>query len=160
MNCKKVKQLLLEESDKIDKCMDFKIRDHISRCSRCTAYADRLDLIRKSIRDESAALPPQSLVRETREICHTKIYEIFSYRTAGRSDRKVSSMPAGILACILSIVFITFAWLIYLLIKFSTERFASMETLIVSAILLQNLYVILFAPILINKFKRAKCSYI
>ena len=159
MKCKDIERLVIESSKDELSAEDLsRIEQHIQHCSKCAQLGDDLKKIRIFLKKTTASTPPEKLVMKTQLMCHT---EIKALKTGVKKFSHLSSsrlIPKYIWAALGSLITLTVILLSPLLTEFNLEQPLSFQTVAVLFLMIQNAWMLFFAPVLIRKHRSTNRS--
>ena len=141
MNCDDVEVLLSSEDD----CQQNKreeIERHLSHCSRCAAFRSDLQKIRTHLRETPIPMPSEEFYEQTHAVCLAKLER--------------SSIPRFIWASFGILLILTGILMLPLAGEIRLDQPLSFPTVGVLILVLQNLLMLFFTPVLIQKFRFRK----
>lgn len=141
MNCEDI-AILLSSDDDLDQKNRQEIERHLSRCERCAAFVSDLQRMRIHLRKVSIPMASDEFFEQTRSLCHAKL---------GRS-----SIPKYIWAALAALLILTGILMLPLAREIGLDQPLSLPTIGVLILVLQNLLMLFFTPVLIQKFRFRK----
>lgn len=141
MNCEDI-AILLSSEDALDQKNRQEVERHISRCEKCAAFASDLQRMRTHLRKMSEVMPSDEFFEQTRSLCHARI--------------KRSSVPKYIWAALAALLVLTGILVLPLAREIGLDQPLSLPTVGVLILVLQNLLMLFFTPVLIQKFRFRK----
>ncbi len=141
MNCDDV-EILLSSEDDLEQDNRQAIIRHLSHCARCAAFASDLQKIRTYLHEEPIQMPSAEFFEKTRVMCHVRIKK--------SSIPKVIWIAFGILLILTGVLMLPLAREIWV------DQPLSFPMISVMILLLQNLLMLFFTPVLIQRFRSRK----
>ncbi len=143
MKCDDV-QLWLLIMDKEDREQDKhqEIGRHLSCCSRCAALESDMQKIRDHLREVAAPKPSDEFIEKTRLLCHARL--------------RRSSIPKYIWIALGALLVLTGVLMLPLAREIMADRPLSFPVIGVLILVLQNLLMLFFTPVLVKKFRFQK----
>lgn len=141
MNCEDIAILLLIEDD-LEQDKSQEVRLHLSQCAKCAAFSSDLQMIRTYLHEEPIQMPADEFFEKTRVLCHARI---------GRS-----SIPKFIWIAFGILLILTGVLMLPLAREIGLDQPLSLPTIAVLILVLQNLLMLFFTPVLIQKFRSRK----
>lgn len=143
MKCKDVEHVLLDCSlEDLTKETLEKTQQHISRCAVCASLEDDLRKIRFHLREIQPQIPSEELSERTRKLCHSQL-----------NAPPIPKYIWGALAALLVLTGI-------LMLPFAKELLQgqplSFPLVSILVLMIQNLAMLFFAPVLIQRFRLKK----
>jgi len=153
MKCKQVENLIIDaDEETFNERVKSDLENHIRSCSSCANLVKNI----KSIRDNEKRLttiePSSSLVKDTLELCHLELNQKDQVVTSF-SQSKLEA-PNFIWATIIAIVIFSIIWFFPVLKELIKENIISDHTIWIFVIIVQNIIMLLFAPLIFNKIKQ------
>ena len=154
MRCKDIKHWLMEssESDPMADAPDDIVR-HIAQCDACMRFGEDLKKIRTGLHVSRIPAPGESLFHRTRSLCHTRIEAMALPRSRiiGRGDS--SSLPKVVWAIIATLIGLTLFISLTVLKDLQPDQTLTFQERIVLTIIIQNIAMLIFAPLLMRKHR-------
>lgn len=141
MNCDDVEKLLTGE-DNLGQDERQEIEGHISRCSGCASLESDLQKIRHHLQEVSIPMPSGEFFEKTRVLCHARL--------------RRSSIPKYIWIALGALLILTGVLMLPLAKEIMADRPLSFPVIGVLILVLQNLLMLFFTPVLIKKFRFQK----
>lgn len=141
MNCEDIAILLSSDED-LDQKKRKEVERHLSRCERCAAFASDLQKIRNHLQSVPIPMPSHEFFEQTRSLCHARM--------------KRSSIPKYIWAALAALLVLTGILVLPLAREIGLDQPLSFPTIGVLILILQNLLMLFFTPVLIQKFRFGK----
>lgn len=154
MRCKDIKHWLMEstEPDPMADAPD-EIISHLRQCDGCMHFVKDLERIRAGLYASRMPAPSESLFQRTRSLCHTRIEAMASARNSvtGRADS--SSLPKVVWAIIAALIGLTLFISLTVLKDLQPDQALTFRERIVLTIIIQNVAMLIFAPLLMRKHR-------
>ena len=154
MRCKEIKHWLMESSepDPMANAPDEIIR-HTKLCDGCMHFGEDLKKIRAGLNIIKVPAPSESLFPTTQSLCHTRIEEMASTRdrVSGRADS--SSLPKVVWAIIAALIGLTLYISLPVLKDLQPDQALTFQERIVLTIIIQNVAMLIFAPLLMRRHR-------
>jgi hypothetical protein len=141
MNCNDVERLLTSE-DNLGQDQHQEIERHISRCSKCATLESDMHKIRYHLQGVSVPMPSGEFFEKTRILCHARL--------------RRSSIPKYIWIALGALLILTGVLMLPLAKEIMADRPLSFPVIAVLILVLQNLLMLFFTPVLIKKFRFQK----
>jgi len=143
MRCKDVEHLLLDYSaEDLGKDKLEEIQQHISCCASCACLEDDLRKIRFHLQKMQPQIPSVELLERTRKLCHARL--------------NVPSIPKYIWAALAALLVLTGVLMLPLAKEFMQGKALSFPLVSALILMIQNLAMLFFAPVLIQRFRLRK----
>ena len=157
MKCKDVERLILDMSEgEENKYKIEEIKHHISHCSKCATLEDDLKNIRDYLLKMPFPIPAEEFFEKTRALCNSEIGKI------SLPEKRLirPPIPKYIWAAFSTLLILTGVLMLPLGIEISVEEPLSFQTIGVLIILVRNLVMLFFAPVLIHKIRFRKKDFV
>lgn len=141
MNCDDVAILLACEDD-LDQDKRQEIERHISCCQQCAVFETDVKRIRGHCQKIVVPIPSDEFFENTRFLCHAKLQR--------------SSIPKYIWIALGALLILTGILMLPLAMEIMADRPLSFPAIGLLFLLLQNLLMLFFAPVLIKKIRFQK----
>lgn len=143
MRCREVEHLLCDGSvGDLGKDQLEEVQEHISGCEQCACLEDDLRKIRFHLQRMQSQIPSVELLERTRSICHARL--------------NAPSIPKYIWAALVALLGLTGV----LMLPFAKELIQgqplSFPMVSVFVMMIQNLAMLFFAPVVIQRFRLRK----
>ena len=143
MKCQDIETILIDASgERLPPEKTETVSSHLLKCPECRRLQKDLETMRKALRQAQFPSPPAAIIRETRALCLEEF-----------KKRSLPLLPAYIWAVLLLITVLTGIILVPLVENFSLEPPLNFQTLTVIGLLIQNITMLLFSPLLIQHFR-------
>ncbi|MBN1164085.1 MAG: hypothetical protein JXB45_05880 [Candidatus Krumholzibacteriota bacterium] len=152
MSCKEIRDRLLEIPG-FSTGLPEEICRHLSGCPECARFRDDLVFLRGAIADSPAASPPPLLLQETRRLCLQRIAAARSGRERLQNEFRFLSLPFCAGGALLSLLALTIFLILSVAGEYRTDQVISSPALFLFCLLLQNLVMLFFAPLLIYRYR-------
>ncbi len=160
MFCKNIQQWIIESSERnLRKEQLLKIEQHVSNCKRCADFEENLNNLRNRLKNTAQPDLPSQLFTQTWNHC---MEEIASPRTSEREISRLSffaPIPKTIWIAILALTVLTGMVLYWGFKDFSLSETLSFPSAAILTLLLQNVTMLVFAPILLDWIRNRKPDY-
>ena len=134
--------LLLMDKEDCKQGQRQEIKRHLSCCSRCASLESDMQKIRDRLREVAIPKPSDEFFENTRILCHTKL--------------RRSSIPKYIWIALGALLVLTGVLMLPLAKEIMADRPLSFPVIGVLILVLQNLLMLFFTPVLIKKFRVQK----
>lgn len=143
MKCKDVEHLLLDFSpEDLGQETLEKMRQHISRCAVCAGLEDDLRKIRFHLQEIQPQIPSGEFLERTRKLCHTHL--------------NAPPIPKYIWAALAALLVLTGVLMLPFAKEFLQGQPLSFPLVSMLVLMIQNLAMLLFAPVLIQRYRLRK----
>jgi len=180
MRCKDIERLIIDSSDKDLSSEELSaIEKHVAHCALCARFRDDLKKIRmgvkampqpvlppdladdlKKIRMGVKAMPqpvlPPDLAQKTRLRCHA---EMNREPAAARKIDQVTpseTIPKYVWVALLPLIFLTMILIVPVFKEIRLDQTLTFASVVALTIIIQNAVMLLFAPILIRRYRWKK----
>ncbi len=156
MRCKDAERLLLDFSEEVlDSETIEKIKHHIVGCPRCATLDEDLKKIRMSLQQMPFQTASEEFFEKTRAQCHAILAKPLIAKSKGRRP----SIPWWIWAAFSALLVLTVVLILPLAAGVDLTQPLTFPKVGVIILLLQNLVMLFFTPVLLQKKRFPKDSY-
>ncbi len=149
MNCKQVEQLIIESTEiELDPKTKRELEIHILTCPKCLGFREHFEKIRLSLNRIPMPTPSSQLLEKTMDQCHAELIKQDEAFVLGGIPVKRANTPGWILVALAGLVVLSIITALPGLRDFIKDHPVSNFTIIVAIILIQNIIMLLFTPIL------------
>jgi hypothetical protein len=132
----------------------IEIEEHISTCRDCSLFREDLKKIRELTKKGTKLTLSQKIDRETRSLCHSRLISLSAVSPKKSFKQDFYSIPKVIWSALFVLVLITVS-LIFLSINEIELKFPlTFETSMILTLIIQNTFMLFFAPVLIRGYKK------
>lgn len=156
MTCQKIEKMILDALDE-NKNLDKidKIQTHIISCKNCTQFLQHLRKVKKYIFQLPSPPPSNKCLIDTKQLCLSLLSN--KNRLISSLERSLpirKTTPKFVWVILSLLILVTVSWVIFVLSGDwkGTEYFD--KKLFLVTITLQNMFMLLFAPLLLKYFKK------
>ncbi len=143
MKCKDVEHALLDNSvEDLSQDRIEEIQKHISCCASCACLDDDLRKIRFHLQKMQPQIPSVKLLEGTRKLCHARLNK--------------PSIPKYIWAALAALLVLTGVLMLPFAREFMQGKSLSFPLVSALILMIQNLAMLFFAPVLIQRFRLRK----
>jgi hypothetical protein len=156
MKCKNVERLILDFSgEALERDTIERIKHHIDGCPQCAALEDDLKKIRISLQQMPSQTASEEFFEQTRAQCHADLARPL------KAKRKVlrPSVPWWIWAAFLALLVLTGVLMLPLASGVDLSQPLTFPKFEVLILILQNLVMLFFAPVLFQRIRFPKKNY-
>ena len=159
MRCRKVEKLIISSLDEqLDEQMKNAIEEHLSNCQKCSKFREDIIAMRKSIESFFLPEPPAELLERTQLACENQLGISKLKKKAGLTNIRFLTLPWYIWAASAGVVIFTLIWAFPYVKDFLVDEVITYNTTMVFSLIIQNLTMLIFAPLLIKRYKRTMYS--
>jgi len=143
MRCKDVERMMMDLSEEnLGKDQIEEIQQHVSGCARCASLEDDLRKIRLHLQKISPLIPSEDFFEHTRKLCHAKL--------------NAPSIPKYIWGAFAALLVLTGVLMLPLARELIQDQPLSFPAVSILILMIQNLMMLFFAPVLIQRFRLRK----
>ena len=154
MRCKQAEKLLIEAAQiDLAPVIKTKLDAHILSCPKCASFSKNFEMIREGIENIKTPGPTMELLKMTGVLCHNELIEQAEAVISESSHRLTTKTPRLVWAALGAFVILTIVWAFPILKNLATDQTITQQTIVVIAIIIQNLIMLLFVPILFRSLK-------
>jgi len=154
MKCKDIERLIIYSSGEDLSSEELsEIEQHVSECSKCVRFKEELEKIRLCLEEMPTLEPPAKLAKKTQLMCHARMKTLPLHAKRNAAQAILIRIPKPIWIALFSLVVLTVIWIFSLLEDFKLDQPLSFQTMAVLFLMIQNAAMLLFAPILIRKYR-------
>ena len=154
MRCKQIQRYLIDSSEnEPDNKTKAEIEQHVSSCPKCKEFIENLSWMRKGLKQLQITSPSDQLLQQTRSLC----YDALKNRTvvtknAGR-QLIATPTPKFIWVVLFALLALTQILVFPLFSDAPEYQIISIQQVVVLVLLIQNITMLMFSPILLRRFK-------
>ena len=146
MKCKDVERMIMDLSEEnLGKDQMEEIQRHVSGCARCARLEGELREIRIHLQKIPSLIPSEKFFEHTRRLCHAKL--------------NAPSVPKFIWGAFATLLVLTSVLMLPLARELMQDQPLSFPTLSILILMVQNLVMLFFAPVLIQRFRIRKKDF-
>jgi hypothetical protein len=158
MKCKQAELLIIDSNEKdFKEIVKLELENHIRSCHSCATFVKKINSIRTNPKRLINVEPSDSLIESTLELCHLELKQKDQIVTS--LPRPKLTTPNYIWATIIAIVTFSIIWFFPVLKKLIQENIISDHTIWFFVIIIQNIIMLLFAPIIFKKTRQKQQSF-
>lgn len=154
MKCKQAEKLIIEWSQTgLDPLNKAKLDAHILSCPKCSSFSEHLYKIHRGINKMKAPEPSMKLLEKTSALCHRELMRqsrVFSFENSRQLTAKTPKLIWTALGASLVLIIV---WAFPILKEFVNEQIITQRTIYVITIIIQNILMLFFAPVLLRSMK-------
>jgi len=157
MRCKDIERLIIDSSDKDLSSEELSaIEKHVAHCALCARFRDDLKKIRMGVKAMPQPVLPTDLAQKTRLRCHA---EMNREPAAARKIDQVTpseTIPKYVWVALLPLIFLTMILIVPVFKEIRLDQTLTFASVVALTIIIQNAVMLLFAPILIRRYRWKK----
>lgn len=151
MNCKQAEQLIIDSTEiELDPKTKNELDIHILTCPKCLSFRVDFQAIRLRLKRIPMPTPSSQLLEKTMERCHTELIKQDEALVLGRIHAIPVTTPRWILIALAGLVVLSIITALPGLTDFIKNHSVSNYIIIAAIILIQNIIMLLFTPILLR----------
>jgi hypothetical protein len=160
MKCKDIERLVIESSsERQDRSRMAEVEKHIEHCAACARLKEDLENMRNVLERMPQRPLPEDLDKKTYQMCRAELKTLLAEGKPARVWSWSRSIPTYIKVALISLLVLTVLWTASLLRDFRLEESLSVSTIIVLSLIIQNAMMLLFAPLLLRRFRSKKSQF-
>jgi hypothetical protein len=157
MSCRKMEKWIIESSEEdLSPEKLSELRQHLSHCTRCARFKEDLQKIRIGLNELPSPLPSVELERRTRLMCQTALNHLKKAERKATLLIPLSPLPKTVWAALILIIILTSIWALPSLKQFPLDQTSSFHAWMVLGIIIQNVTMLIFSPLLLRKHRWRK----
>jgi hypothetical protein len=154
MKCKDVEKVIIALSaHEVDETTKAEIENHVDSCPNCSKFQQNLNVMKDRIRKIDFPEPSNSLISKTLELCHSELNRQRQNSLHLQLIPDTMPTPNFIWAAVVAIVTISIVWFFPVLKEFILGQHYSEQTIWVLTIVVQNVIMLLLAPIILRRVR-------
>lgn len=158
MKCKDIEQWIYESSPEN---LDVELRDtvfqHLQNCSRCARLKEDMDGIRKLLQQRACPNLPEELDRSTYLKCRDEIHSLQDDKKKIGLGQHIQTIPVSMKIAFIALLVLTAVWILPIFEDFGFGgESVSFSTILGLFWIIQNVVMLLFAPLLIRRYQSKK----
>ena len=154
MKCKQVEQILINQNvGKLDPEIRSAVDEHIAQCSTCSRFSEQLKVIRSAVKNIEAPQPSTCIVKRTSSLCYRELLGMDKLTEPVNLKPASVQTPAFIYILFFIIFGITLLWAASVFLDYYNHQTMTHQTIWVITIIVQNLFALLLAPVLLKAIK-------
>jgi len=157
MRCKDIERLIIDSSDEdLSSEKLSTIEKHVAHCALCARFRDDLEEIRMGIKVMPKPVLPPDLAQKTRLRCHAEISQQPAAATKIAGLAPSEPIPKFVWAALLPLIFLTVFVIVPVFKEIRLDQTLTFTSVVALTIIIQNAVMLLFAPILIRRYRWKK----
>jgi hypothetical protein len=157
MRCKDIERLIIDSSDEdLSQEELTAIEKHVTRCASCARFRDDLEKIRMGIKVMPQPVVPPDLAQKTRLRIHTEMGREPAAATKIDQLTPSESIPKYVWVALLPLIILTVILIVPIFKEIRLDQTLTFASVVALTIIIQNAVMLLFAPILIRRYRGKK----
>ncbi len=158
MKCKDIEKLIIESSGEFSSLEEReRILSHIQHCSRCSRLQEDLGNLRGLLNRGCEPDLPEDLDKKTYLKCLSEIYSLQNDKKKESLQKQLQSIPLYMKVVFISLLALTIFWIFPFFEDFGfADENLSFSTILGLFWIIQNIMMLLFAPLLIRRYQSKK----
>ncbi len=159
MKCKDIERLVIASSDKLpDSKQLHAIHLHVEHCIKCSRLKEDIESLRSLLQQRTNLALPEDLDKRTYQKCLSEIQSLQKNTQRGKFRQQMQSIPIHMKVVFISLLVVMGIWIFSFLKDFGIGGgdTLSMPMIFGLFFIIQNVMMLLFAPLLIRRFKTKK----
>lgn len=156
MKCKQAEKLIIN-SQEMNASKKIELENHLKSCPNCSNFMKRFNSITNGSKRLTTIEPSDLLVQTTVEYCHSELSQ--KNQVVSIFVQSKIPTPTFIWAAIIAILTVSIIWFFPILKDFLQKNIIYDQTVWIFVIIIQNIIMLLFSPLIINKLKPKQHVY-
>lgn len=158
MKCKDIEHLVLASSGKLpDSKQLHAIHLHVEHCIRCSRLKEDIESLRSLIQQRPNLVLPEDLDKKTYLRCQKEIQSLQNNKKKVSLQHHLQTIPIHMKVVFISLLVVTVIWIFPFFKDFGfVGESLSLPTIFGLFLIIQNAMMLLFAPLLIRRFRSKK----
>ncbi len=161
MKCKDIKRLVIASSGKLpDSKQLHAINLHVEHCIRCTRLKEDMESLRSLLQQRPNLVLPEDLDKKTYQKCLSEIQSLQKNTQRASFWQHMQSIPTHMKVVFISLLVVMVIWFFSFFEDFGSGggEPLSMPAIFGLFLIIQNAMMLLFAPLLIRRFRTKKLN--
>lgn len=161
MKCKDIKSLIIASSGGLPDSKQIQTIDlHVEHCSRCSHLREDMESLRDLLQQKTKFILPEDLDRKTYQMCQSEIQSLQKNPQRIKFRQHMQSIPIHMKVAFVFLLVVMVIWMFSLFEDFGSGggESLSMPTIFGLFLIIQNVMMLLFAPLLIRRFRTKKLN--
>lgn len=158
MKCKDIERLVIASSGESpdSKQLDA-VRLHVQHCVKCSRLKADIENLRSLLQQKSNPVLPEDLDKKTYQKCLSEIQSLQKNKQRADFQQYMQSIPIHMKVVFISLLVLTVFWIFPIFKDFGLAgESLSVSTIIGLFWIIQNMMMLLFAPLLIRRYQSKK----
>ncbi len=159
MKCKDIERLVIASSDKLpDSKQLHAIHLHVEHCIKCSRLKEDVESLRSLLQQRTNLALPEELDKKTYQMCKNEIQSLQKNAHGTSFRQHMQTIPLHMKIAFISLPVVMVIWVFSFIEDIGTGggEFLSMPTIFCLFLIIQNAMMLLFAPLLIRRFRTKK----
>ena len=157
MRCKDIERLIIDSSDEdLSQEELTAIEKHVARCASCARFRDDLEKIRMGVKVMPQPIVPPDLAQKTRLRIQTEMGREPAAATKIEQLTPSEPIPKYVWVALIPLIFLTLILIIPAFKEIRLDQTLTFTSVVAFTIIIQNAVMLLFAPILIRRYRGKK----
>jgi hypothetical protein len=154
MRCQDAQRLMLDGLErKMNEDSLFALEDHVRRCPGCAGFRADLKGIRAGLENRTLPEPPADVIERTRALCLAELRANEDASETNPDKTRTAALPGFIQAALAVLTTLTLVFVVPRIEDIKLDETLTFETALTFVLLIQNAFMLFFAPVLIRKFR-------
>ncbi len=161
MKCKDIERLVIASSDKLpDSKQLHVIHLHVEHCSKCSLLRDDMENLRGLLQQRPNLVLPEDLDKRTYQKCQSEIQSLQKNTQKVKFRQQMQSIPIHMKIAFIILLVVMVIWFFSFFEEIGSGggESLSMPAIFGLFLIIQNAMMLLFAPLLIRRFRTKKLN--
>lgn len=159
MKCKQAEKLIIEVAQtKLDPKIKAGLDAHVLNCPKCSSFREKLQWIHQEIHQIKTPGPSKELLEKTNALCHDELIEQSEMYVFEKDRPNAIRIPKFVWIAFASLFVLTIAWAVPVISEAMKFQIITRQAIIVMLIIVQNLMMLIFSPVLLRTMKLKSCN--
>jgi len=161
MKCKDIERLVIASSGKLPDSKQFHaIHLHVEHCTKCSRLKEDMESLRSLLQQRPDPVFPEDLDKKTHQKCLSEIQSLQKNKQRAGFQQHLQSIPIHMKVVFISLLVVMVIWFFSNIENFGSGggESLSMPTIFGLFLIIQNAMMLLFAPLLIRRFRSKKLN--
>jgi len=155
MQCQQVEKLLLDQAEALQAPeVTSAVQAHLATCPDCRQFAAQLQVLRGAIPTLKKPTASASLIERTLERCHQEMAQLRVKPSSIKVQPHFLPLPKPVIITLILLMALSVSWVIGVITHTIKNQQIDQHTLWVLFFFIQNIMMLLLAPLLINRFRK------
>ncbi len=159
MRCKQAEKLIIVLSQtELSPTIMAELDAHVFNCPKCSSFKEKLQWIHLEIHQIKTPEPSKELLEKTSALCHDELIEQSEMYVFENYRPCAIRIPKFIWVAFATLFLLTIAWAVPVIREVIKSQIITRQAIIVMLIIIQNLMMLIFSPVLLRTLKLKSCN--